>query len=365
MNIPFIDINRQHQILGKELKDAFARILQSGKFVLSEELKAFEKEMADYVGCKYAFGAANGTTALTLCLEAMDIRPGDEVITTPFTFFATAEVIAKLGAVPVFCDIEADTLNIDPHKIPALITKKTRAVMPVHIFGQIADMDSINKIARQNQLIVIEDAAQAFGAVYKGKKACALGDLSGVSFYPTKNLNALGDGGIVFTNHDAYADKIRSLRVHGSKQKYYHEILGYNDRLDDLQAAFLRIKLQYLDGWNKRRREIAKKYDERIRNYVKVPFIATHNETIYHQYTIRTEKRNELQKFLKDRGVATDIHYPLPLHLQPALSYLKYRMGSLPIAEAVSREVLSLPIFQDLTDGEVDYVIDSVLSFFK
>ncbi len=363
--MPFIDLSRQHKPLKMDLMRAFESVLDSNKFILSDEVKKFEDEVASYTGAKHAIGVSNCTNALLLSLRALGVGQGDEVITTPFTFIATAEVIAIIGAKPVFCDIEEKMFNIDPRLLPSSISARTRAIMPVHLFGQSADMEHIGKIAGEYRLKVIEDMAQAIGARYKGKMVGTFGDTSCISFYVTKNLSALGDAGMILTNNAELDGKIRAYRVHGASKKYHHDFLGHNDRLDALQAAFLRIKLRHLDAWNGKRREIARKYDEALSDVVVTPHIDADNETVYHQYTIRTERRDDLKVFLSDKGIGTAVHYPMPLHLQPAFKYLGYREGDFPVAEKAAREVLSLPIQQDLTDDEVDYVIENIRDFFN
>jgi len=365
MKVPFIDLGRQHKPMKKELMDAFESVLDSNSFILSDEVKKFEQEVAKYVGTKYAIGVSNCTNALLLSLRALDVSQGDEVITTPFTFIATAEVIAIIGAKPVFCDIESKTYNIDADKLASCVSARTRAIMPVHLFGQSANMDSIMEIANEKQLRVIEDMAQAIGAKYKGEMVGTFGDTACISYYVTKNLSALGDAGMILTDDSELRDKIRAYRVHGASRKYHHDFLGYNDRLDALQAAFLRIKLRRLDTWNERRKQIAAKYDAALKAVVEIPYINKDCETVWHQYTIRTSRRDQLQQFLKEKGIGTAIHYPTPLHLQPAFKYLSYKEGDFPEAEKAAAEVLSLPIQQDLTDEEVDYVIDTIKQFFK
>jgi dTDP-4-amino-4,6-dideoxygalactose transaminase len=365
MQVPFIDLGRQHKPIKKELMQAFERVLDSNKFILSDEVKKFEEEVANYVGTKYAIGVSNCTNALLLSLRALGVSNGDEVITTPFTFIATAEVIAIIGAKPVFCDIEPDTFNINPDKINACISDKTKAIMPVHLYGQSSDMDSLMAVAQERKLKVIEDMAQSLGAKYKGKMTGVFGDTACISYYVTKNLSALGDAGMILTNDIELDKTIRAYRVHGASKKYHHDFLGHNDRLDAMQAAFLRIKLKYYDDWNKRRREIGRKYDEGLNDVVVTPKINEGSETVYHQYTIRTDKRDELKGFLTEKGIGTAIHYPTPLHLQPAFNYLGYKEGDFPEAEKAAREVLSLPIQQDLTDDEITYVINTIRTFFN
>ncbi len=364
MKVPFIDLNRQHKPMKKELMQAFEKVFDSSQFVLGEEVKQFEEEVASYIGSKYAIGVSNCTNALLLSLKALDVGSGDEVITTPFTFVATAEVIALVGAKPVFCDIDPQNFNIDPDKIESAITKKTKAILPVHLYGQAVDMDKIMHIARENNLKVVEDMAQAIGAKYKGNRVGIFGDTACISFFPTKNLSALGDAGMILTNSEELDRKLRAFRVHGASKKYRHDFLGYNDRLDAIQAAFLRIKLQYLDKWNERRQQIAKKYDNGLKDVVQVPYIHPDNETVYHQYTIRTPRRDGLRQYLTDKGISTAIHYPMPLHLQEAFEYLGYKEGDFPEAEKAAREVMSLPIQHIITDEEVDYVISSVRNYF-
>lgn len=364
MKVPFIDLQRQHNPIKKELMDAFEKVLDSGQFILGDEVKNFEHEIASYIGVNYAIGVSNGTDALLLSLASLGIGPGDEVITTPFTFFATAEIIAILGAKPVFCDIDAKTLNIDPEEISEAISKKTKAILPVHLYGQSADMDKIMQIAQDNNLKVVEDMAQAIGSEYKGKKVGTFGDTACISFFPTKNLNALGDAGMIVTNDENLDKKLRSLRVHGASKKYHHDVLGYNDRLDAIQAALLRIKLKYLDEWNKKRQQTAHRYDEELKNSVKIPYITPGNETVYHQYTIRTSRRDELKQYLMEKTIGTAIHYPIPLHLQKAFDYLGYKEGDFPESEKAAKEVLSLPIHSDLTSEEVDYVVFTINEFF-
>ena len=365
MNVPFIDLSRQHKPIKNELMKAFEKVLDSNKFILSDEVKKFEEEVANYVGTKHAIGVSNCTNALLLSLRALGVSDGDEVITTPFTFIATAEVIAIIGAKPIFCDIEPDTYNIVPEKIKACLSSKTKAIMPVHLYGQSADMDKIMAIAGEHRLKVIEDMAQSLGAKYKGKMTGVFGDTACISYYVTKNLSALGDAGMILTNDQELDRMIRAYRVHGASKKYHHDFLGHNDRLDAMQAAFLRIKLKYYDDWNKKRSEIGAKYDDALNDVVTIPKIKEGNETVYHQYTIRTDKRDELKGFLTEKGIGTAIHYPMPLHLQPAFKYLGYREGDFPEAEKASRQVLSLPIQQDLTNDEIDYVIKSIRTFFN
>lgn len=366
IKIPLINLKIQHNSLEKELKEAFVKVLNSGRFILGEELEKFEEEFASYIGTKYAIGVGNGTDALTLSLRAIGIKEGNEVITTPFTFVATAEVIVNANATPVFVDIEKESYNIDVTKIERAITPKTKAIIPVHLYGQPAEMEEILKISKAYKLWVIEDAAQSVGACYKGKKTGNIGDIGCFSFFPTKNLSALGDGGMITCNSEELAKKIKMLRVHGASKKYYHQFPGYNSRLDALQAAFLRVKLKKIEEWNQKRREIAEIYSNALKDLVKVPVVDKKDKThVFHQYTIFTDKRDELRKYLQEKGIETSIHYPFPLHLQPIFSYLKYKKGDFPIAEEAANKVLSLPIYPELSMEEIEYIINSIKEYFR
>lgn len=364
MKVPFVNLTRHHNTIKNELQNSFERVLSHSQFILGEEVKQLESEIASYVGVKHAIGVSNGTNGLMLSLKACDIGPGDEVITTPFTFIATAEVITTVGATPVFCDIDTDTYNIDSDLIQSKVTRKTKAIIPVHLYGQAADMDAIMQISRASNIKIVEDMAQAIGAKYKNKMVGTFGDCACISFFPTKNLNALGDGGMILTSDGDIDKKIRQLRVHGASKKYHHDMIGYNERLDGLQAAFLRVKLPLLDKWNAKRREIADFYANNLKDIVRIPQILTDNISIYHQYSILTEKRDQLKQFLADNGVGTEIHYPKCLHQQDAFKYLGYKEHDFPVAESVAKEVLSLPIHQDLTREEIQYVVDMIRKFY-
>ncbi len=365
MNIPAFDLKRQYRNLSSELLPILEEVMAKGQFILGENVELLEKELADYCGTKYAVGVASGTDALLLSLEALGIGEGDEVITTPFTFFATSEVISLLKAKPVFVDIDSKTFNIDPDKIEDAITTKTKAVIPVHLFGQMAEMDDIKYLAEKYDLYIIEDACQAIGAGYKGRRAGSIGDTGCFSFFPTKNLGAFGDGGLITTNDEKLYEKIKLLRVHGSRKKYYHELIGHNSRLDEIQAAILRVKLKYLDNWIERRIEIAKIYSEGLKDLdVTVPEVKPYLRHVYHQYVIRTKLRDELQEYLSNKGIGTAIYYPLPLHLQECYKDLGYREGDLPEAEKASKEVLALPMWPELTNEEVNYIVESIREFF-
>ncbi|TKJ42883.1 transcriptional regulator [candidate division TA06 bacterium B3_TA06] len=365
MKVPQIDLWAHHEPLLEEFKEALERVIKSSQFILGQEEKEFEVEAARYLDVRHAVGVGNGTDALAICLRAMDVGHGDEVITTPFTFIATAEVIVALGAVPVFVDIKPDTYNIAPAKIEAAITEKTKVILPVHLYGQAAQMDAILDIAKKHNIKVLEDAAQAFGSTYKDKKVGGLGDLTIFSFFPTKNLGALGDGGLITTNDDELYEKCRLIRVHGASKKYYHTLIGQNSRLDTLQAALLRIKLKHLDSYNELRAKNAAAYNEELKDVVKIPASHPDSNHIYHQYTIRTPKRDELKAFLNENDIGIGIHYPYPLHRQPVLEYLGLPEGSFPEAEAAAREVMSLPCYPELTEEQRSWVIARIREFFS
>lgn len=369
--IPCFDLTRQNAALKEELLRIISGIVDKGQFILGENVAELEKEIAELCGVRFGIGVGNCSDALYLALLACGIGPGDEVITTPFTFFATAGAIARTGAKPVFCDIDPETYNIDPQKIEALITGRTRALLPVHLYGQPAEMDEILAVARRHNLFVIEDAAQALGAIYKGKPVGSLGDVACISFFPTKNLGAFGDGGMVVTDDAGIAERLRMLRVHGSKKKYYHEILGCNSRLDEIQAAVLRTKLKHLPTWTARRRELAHEYGRLFhaaglasKGLLYLPQEKINCRHVYNQYTIRVRNRDRLQQHMKEKGIGTVVYYPLPLHLQPAFAGLGYREGDFPEAERAAREVLSLPMFPELTYREVERVVAAVRDFF-
>jgi len=374
MKIRMFDLTRQYALIEKEIKDAIDRVLRSGKFILGEEVEQFEKEIATFCGVKHAIGVASGTDALYLALKALGIGRGDAVIVPAFTFFATAGAVVNSGAQPVFADIDPKTFNISVSDIKRILNtykgpNKIRAIIPVHLYGQMADMDELLALAKKNDLYVIEDAAQAIGAEYKGRKAGSLGDIGCFSFFPTKNLGAYGDGGMVITNDDNLAERLRMLRVHGAKPKYYHQMVGINSRLDALQAAILRAKLSHLIEWNQERQKLAKRYDELLSGFSKIvlPYRDLDRTHIFHQYTIRVldGKRDDLRAHLAERGINTEVYYPFPLHLQPCFSDLGYKEGDLPKSERTSLEVLSLPIFPELIEKEQSYMSRHIMDFFK
>ena len=353
MAIPLVDLQAQYRSIQDEIDAAICRVVESTAFILGPEVSAFEKAFAAYCEAKCAVGVDSGTAALFLALKACGIGPGDEVITTPFTFISTAETISQVGARPVFVDIDLATYNLDPRRIEAAITPRTRAIIPVHLYGQPAEMDEILAIAKAHHLWVIEDAAQAHGARYKGRRVGSLGDIACFSFYPSKNLGAYGDGGAVVTNDVNLAARVRSLRDHGRSSKYLHSELGWGFRLDALQAAILRAKLPHLDAWNAARRERAYRYAELLAGTsVVIPMALPYVEHVYHCYVVRTPHRDEVVKALQARGIGVGIHYPIPLHLQPAYKDLGYTTGSFPISEQCSQEVFSLPMYPELTEQQ-------------
>lgn len=365
MNVPFATFKPMHNEIREELNLAYEKVLDKSNFIQGNECKKIEEEFAEYCGVKYCVGVATGLDALMLILKAMNIGESDEVIVPSNTYIATALAVSYTGAKPVFVEPEIETFNIDVNKIEEKITNNTKAIIAVHLQGRTADMDAINAIAKKHNLKVIEDAAQAHGAKYKGKKAGSLGDAAGFSFYPGKNLGALGDGGCVTTNDKTLADKVKALGNYGSDYKYHHIYKGVNSRLDEIQAAFLRVKLPNLDKWNEDRRATAKKYFEGIKNsLIKLPLKSTDEfEHIYHVFVIRCDKRDELERYLNDNGIGTVKHYPIPMHEQECYKDLGIKHGELPIAEEISRTVLSIPMYYGMTDEEVNYVIDMINKF--
>lgn len=395
MNVPFLDLKRQYQALKSEIEPAVQEVMESCSFIGGKYVKAFEEEIAEYLGVKYALGCGNGTEALILALRACSVQQGDEVITTPFTFFATAEAIASVGAVPVFVDINEYDYNMNPEAIEEKITPRTRVILPVHIFGAPCGMDRIMEIANRHGLKVIEDDAQAIGSQYKCKKAGSLGHIGCFSFYPTKNLGGFGDGGLVTTNNEAMAAILMALREHGAGKngakalellggcvqeeapleggssnslydpyKYYNYLIGYNSRLDAIQAAVLSVKLRYLDAFNAARTKAAEAYQAGLCDAVEKPIYADNITPCWHQYVIRTPYKYELCAYLQERQIGCGTFYPVPLHLQKAFIKLSYQQGSLPIAEKVSAQSVCLPIFPELSQKELDYVIKTVNDFF-
>jgi len=366
MQVPFLDLKSQYSAIKDEVIKAITDVCETQLFALGPAVTQFERKIARYLGCKFAVGLSSGSGALLVSLMAIDIKAGDEVITTPFTFFATAGAIARLGAKPVFVDIDPVSFNINTAGIEEKISDKTRAVIPVHLFGQAAQMKPVLEIAQRRSLAVIEDAAQAIGAEQNGVKCASFGDLGCFSFYPTKNLGAFGDAGLVTTNDSRLAEKIKILRNHGQSGPYSYELIGGNFRLDSIQAAVLNVKLKYLDTWNKRRREIARLYDEIFAGSpVVAPKIDPNNLSIYHQYTVKAPERDRLKKYLTEKQIASAVFYPKPLHLQRCFAYLGYKQGSFPIAERLAGQVLSLPIYPELKNEQIEYVAKTILEFYE
>jgi dTDP-4-amino-4,6-dideoxygalactose transaminase len=357
MQVPFLDLKTQYRTIRDDVLAAIADVCDSQSFALGPAVAKFEQEIAAYCGCKHAIGVSSGTDALLVSLMAIDIKPGDEVITTPFTFFATAGSIARLGAKPVFVDVRKDSYNIDPRAVEKAVTDRTKAIIPVHLFGQVAQMQPILQIAKRHNLAVVEDAAQAIGATQNAIKCGNFGDCACFSFYPTKNLSAFGDGGLVTTNNPQLADKIKIIRNHGQNPQYFYKVVGGNFRLDSIQAAVLSVKLKHLDHWNNRRIQVAAIYDMTLADSpIKTPKIDPNNHSIYHQYTITAPDRDRLQKFLAENGIGSSVFYPKCLHLQQCFSYLGYKPGDFPVAEQLCNEVLSLPIYPEMTDEQIRYV---------
>jgi dTDP-4-amino-4,6-dideoxygalactose transaminase len=368
---PYLDLKAQFAPIRDEVMQAISSVMESQHFILGEEVRAFEEECASYLGAKHAIACASGSDALVLALMALEIGRDDEVITTPFSFFATGGSIARVGARPVFVDIDPATFNLDPAKIAAAITPQTKAIMPVHLFGLSADMDPVLALAKANGIAVVEDAAQAFGARYKGAAAGTIGNIGCFSFFPSKNLGGAGDGGLLTTEDATLADKLRILRVHGSRRKYHHELLGLNSRLDSLQAAILRVKLRHLAAWTAARQERAARYERLfdaagLAGDVRVPgAISLDYFHVYNQFTLRCQDRDALRAFLTGRGIPTEIYYPVPLHHQPAFAYLGGQQSDLSVSEAVSREVLSVPVYPELTESQQEPIVGGIAEFYR
>lgn len=371
IRIPLLDLVAQHRVIRDEVLEAMLRVVDSQAFVLGDEVEALERELAAYCGTRFAIGCASGTDALFLALLALGIGPGDEVVTSPYTFFATAGAIVRAGAKPVFADVEAGTFNLDAERAAAVICTRpaVRAVIAVHLFGACADMDPLREAAARQGIPVIEDAAQAIGAEYKGRRAGSLGAVGCFSFYPSKNLGAYGDGGLLTTSDEALAEKLRALRVHGSRERYRHEWVGINSRLDALQAAVLRVKLRHLDAWTEARRRNAEYYRRRFAELglpvltPSAPPYATRH--VWNQFVIRAPARDRLREHLSQRGIGTEVYYPIPLHLQPCFRDLGYRPGDFPVAEQLAREALALPVYPELGEEGLETVAQAVASFYR
>jgi dTDP-4-amino-4,6-dideoxygalactose transaminase len=365
LQVPAFDITRQSKSLEPLLTQAFQKALQQGLFILGDDVKEFETKMAGYLGAQYTIAVANGSDALVLSLLALGIGLGDEVIVPSFTFFATAGSVSRIGAVPVFVDVRDSDYNIDLEQVRKKITIKTRAIIPVHLFGMPAMMIELKKIAEEYNLVIIEDAAQALGTSVQEKQVGSIGDVGCFSFFPTKNLGCFGDGGLVATNRAEIAEKLKMLRVHGTRKKYYHELLGYNSRLDTIQAAFLNIKFPWLCRWIEERRRIATIYRQELSEVSELEMPVEYAGHSYNQFTIKTKDRDRLRDFLAENGIGTTVYYPLALHLQPIFSSLGYQVGDLPVSEALTAKVLSLPLFPELADEEQKYVIAKIKEFYR
>jgi len=368
--VPLLDLRAQHQQIREEVLAEIVRVVDSQKFILGDDVKKLESEIASYCGARHAIGCASGSDALSLALMALDIRPGDEVLTSPYTFFATAGAISRLGAVPVFVDVEQHTFNLDASRVAQMLSSrpKIRAIIPVHLFGACADLDPICASAAQHGVPVIEDAAQAIGSEYNHRRAGSIGQIGCFSFFPSKNLGGYGDGGMLTTNDAALAERLASLRVHGRTGKYFHQWIGINSRLDALQAAVLRVKFRHLDGWTAGRQHNAERYRTQFAK-LSVPVIpakqtAYQTRHVYNQFVIRCADRDALQTHLKNQGIGSEVYYPLPLHLQPCFSDLGYKKGDFPVSEKLAAESLALPVHGEIAAEDLDYVCDSIRSFY-
>jgi dTDP-4-amino-4,6-dideoxygalactose transaminase len=364
--IPYLDLKKQYRNIKPEIDQAIQSVLSSGQFVLGPEVQAFEESFAEFCQTRFSIGVNSGTSAIHLALLAAGVGPGDEVITVSFTFVATVAAILYAGATPVFVDVNPTTFTLDPARIERAITRRTKAIIPVHLYGQPADMNPILKIARKRGLIVIEDAAQAHGAEYKGHRVGSLGDMGCFSFYPGKNIGAYGEAGAVTTNSSKFLKSIRRLRDWGAEKKYHHDVKGFNYRMEALQGAVLKVKLSHLERWNKARRTIADTYDEAFQNSnVQIPVVENFSHHVYHIYAIRTAQRKDLIQYLNRKKVQTNIHYPIPVHLQRGYADLGYKIGDLPVTESLCRQVLSLPIFPEMTKKEINGVVQNILGWKK
>ena len=380
MKVSLLNLKLQYNEIREEVLREIEKLCDKQSFILGENVAGLENEIAQYCHTKYGIGVASGTDAILLSLMAAGVGPGDMVITTPYTFFATAGSIARLNAIPVFVDIAHETFNIDTNKLEDCLKKegkrqkakgkRVKAIIPIHLYGQCADMEPILKLSKRYGLTVIEDAAQTIGAIYNGKMAGSIGDFGCFSFYPSKNLGGFGDGGMVTTNNERLAEKVRILRVHGSKPKYYHKFVGINSRLDELQAAVLRIKLRHLETWTRKRQEKAETYnflfkEAGLSEAVTLPVTMPENRHVFNQYVIRVKKRDSLREYLAKEGIGTEIYYPVPLHLQECFRYLGYKRGDLPVSEKAAKETLALPIYPELTPEEHEYVVNKIAEFYR
>ena len=372
MQVPLLDLKAQYRTIKADIDRAVSEVFESQYFILGPKLQSCEEKLAQYCRCSHAVGVASGTDALLIALMVEGIGPGDEVITPPHSFFATAGCVARVGAKPVLVDIDPTTYNVRPDLIEAAITPRTKAIIPVHLFGQMADMDPIMEIAARRKLLVIEDAAQAIGSEYKGRRAGAIGHYGCFSFFPSKNLGGAGDGGLVTTNDAARAEKLRIFRNHGAQPKYFHKVIGGNFRLDALQAAVVEVKLPHLDGWTAKRQENAARYNELFlksglveRKKVSCPVEAPERRHIYNQYTIRVERRDELQKHLTQAGIGNEIYYPVPFHLQECFAFLGGKRGDFPASESAANNTLAIPVYPELTVAQQEHVVKTIADFYR
>lgn len=370
--VPMLDLRAQYKQLATEIEAAVVKVLESQQLILGPEVKELEKEIASYSQCDHGIGCASGSDALLLALMAFDIGPGDEVITTPFTFFATVGSIVRLGAVPVFVDIDPVTFNMNVRQLDPVVTERTKAIMPVHLFGQCVEMDKVEAVARRAEIAVIEDAAQAIGAEYKNRRAGSLGDIGAFSFYPSKNLGGAGDGGMLTTNSASLAESLRVLRAHGAPKKYYHDRVGVNSRLDSLQAAILRVKFGYLESWAEARRANAARYDRLFEakglvaeGVVVPPVVQEGQHHVFNQYVIRVRERDGLRAYLAERGIGTEIYYPVPMHMQKCFADLGFKRGAFPEAERAAHEVVAIPVYPELGEDDQEYVAATVAQFYR
>jgi dTDP-4-amino-4,6-dideoxygalactose transaminase len=373
LKVPLLSLTGQYRQLRREVLREVQKVCDSQRYILGSNVEALEKEIARYCGTRYAVGVASGSDAIRLALMAAGVGPGDRVVTTPYSFFATAGSIALVGAVPVFVDIEAESYNMDPERLESLLrrkkSKRIKALMPVHLFGQCAEMRPVKKLARSHNLAVIEDAAQAIGAEYSGRRAGSLGDMGCFSFYPSKNLGCFGDAGLITTDNRRTAERLKMLRVHGSRSQYLHTVVGTNSRLDEIQAAVLRVKIKYLEGWTEKRIKNAERYNELfsqagLPGFVTPPAIPSSKRSVFNQYVVRARQRDRLRQYLQKNGIGTAIYYPVPLHLQKCFRYLDYRRGDFPVSEKAARQALALPVYPELKKSEIYYVVATIKRFY-
>jgi dTDP-4-amino-4,6-dideoxygalactose transaminase len=373
LKVPLLSLTGQYRQLRREVLREVQKVCDSQRYILGSNVEALEKEIARYCGTRYAVGVASGSDAIRLALMAAGVGPGDRVVTTPYSFFATAGSIALVGAVPVFVDIEAESYNMDPERLESLLrrkkSKRIKALMPVHLFGQCAEMRPVKKLARSHNLAVIEDAAQAIGAEYSGRRAGSLGDMGCFSFYPSKNLGCFGDAGLITTDNRRTAERLKMLRVHGSRSQYLHTVVGTNSRLDEIQAAVLRVKIKYLEGWTEKRIKNAERYNELfsqagLLGFVTPPAVPSSKRSVFNQYVVRARQRDRLRQYLQKNGIGTAIYYPVPLHLQKCFRYLDYRRGDFPVSEKAARQALALPVYPELKKSEIYYVVATIKRFY-